>query len=196
MPFYLVGGIVSRGPGLSFVEATAVLPEGRITPEDAGIWDDKHIKAWGELVTFAHSQGQKIGIQLAHAGRKASTIAPWLLAAPTATVDQGGWPDNVVGPSTVPFHPAFVQPKEISVEGIKKVVSAFVDAAKRAVAAGFDVIEVHSAHGYLLSSFMSPKANKRTDTYGGSFENRIRLTLEVVDAVRAVIPESMPMFVR
>lgn len=191
-----VGGIVTRGPGLSFVEATAVLPEGRITPEDAGIWDDKHVKAWGELVTFAHSQGQKIGIQLAHAGRKASTIAPWILAAPTATTEQGGWPEDVVGPSAVPFHPAFAQPKEISVEGIKKVVAAFVDAAKRSVAAGFDVIEIHSAHGYLLSSFMSPRANKRTDEYGGSFENRIRLTIEVIDAVRAVIPDTMPLFVR
>jgi 2,4-dienoyl-CoA reductase-like NADH-dependent reductase (Old Yellow Enzyme family) len=173
-----------------------VTPEGRITPEDAGIWSDAHGKAFAQIVEFAHSQGQKIGIQLAHAGRKASTIAPWLSGNPTATEEIGGWPDNVWGPSNVAFDPKYPQPRELTVEGIKKIVSAFADAAKRAVAAGFDVIEIHNAHGYLLNSFISPTSNKRADHYGGSFENRIRFTLEVVDAVRAVIPNDMPLFLR
>ncbi|PPQ92802.1 hypothetical protein CVT25_004060 [Psilocybe cyanescens] len=192
-----LGGIVSRGPGLTISEAVAVVPEGRITPEDAGIWSDAHAEALKPVVDFAHSQNQKIGIQLAHAGRKASCIAPWLNSEnPLATEDLGGWPSNVWAPSAIPFHPLYPQPKELSVEGIKNVVSAFVDAAKRAVAVGFDVIEVHSAHGYLLSSFLSPTSNKRTDNYGGSFENRTRLLLEIVDAIRAVIPQDMPLFVR
>ena len=134
---------------------------------------------------------------MGHAGRKASTTAPWLTKAKdTAEPDQGGWPDNVWGPSTVPFSDTFPRPKELTLEGIQKVVSAFVDAAKRAVTAGFDVIEIHNAHGYLLNSFISPASNKRTDQYGGSFENRIRLTLEVMDAIRAVIPKDMPLFLR
>ncbi|KAF8962602.1 hypothetical protein BDZ97DRAFT_1105695 [Flammula alnicola] len=198
-PWHLahLGGILTRGPGLTFVEATAVLPEGRITPECSGIWSDAHIKPLSQIVEFAHSQGQKIAIQLAHAGRKASTLVPWTLPVPPLAIPEyGGWPDDVWAPSALPFIPAYAKPRELTVDGIKRVVTAFVDAAKRAVAAGFDVIEIHAAHGYLLSSFMSPQANKRTDEYGGSFENRIRLTLEVVDAVRAVIPEDMPLFCR
>ncbi|KAJ3509705.1 hypothetical protein NLJ89_g5070 [Agrocybe chaxingu] len=191
-----LGGILSRGPGLTIVEATAVVPEGRITPEDAGIWSDAHIKPFAQIVEFAHSQNQKIAIQLAHAGRKASCIPPWVAKEPIAPKEAGGWPDDVWGPSTVPFHETYPKPKELTKEGIKRVVQAFADAAKRAVAAGFDVIEIHNAHGYLLSSFVSPTSNKRTDEYGGSFENRIRLTLEVVDAVRAVIPETTPLFLR
>ncbi|KDR80227.1 hypothetical protein GALMADRAFT_61931 [Galerina marginata CBS 339.88] len=193
-----IGGIFTRGPGLSFTEATAVLPEGRTTPEDTGIWSDDHVKAFSQIVDFAHSQGQKIGIQLAHAGRKASTISPWLNGEPIATEELGGWPDNVWGPSDVPFDPSpsYPRPRELAVDGIKKIVSAFADGAKRGVAAGFDVVEIHAAHGYLLSSFLSRTSNKRTDQYGGSFENRIRLILEVVDAVRAVIPKDMPLFLR
>jgi len=135
-------------------------------------------------------------VQLAHAGRKASTIAPWLSGASTATKEVGGWPDDVWGPSAVPFSEDFPKPKEATKEYIKKVVEAYVASAKRAVQAGVDVIEIHNAHGYLLHSFISPISNKRTDEYGGSFENRIRLTLEVVDAVRAVIPKDMPLFLR
>lgn len=191
-----MGGIVSRGPGLTFTEATAVVPEGRITPEDAGIWSDEHAKAWKPIVDFAHSQGQKIGMQLAHAGRKASTIAPWLDGPALAGTELGGWPDDVWGPSAIPFHSTYAQPKALTKEGIKKVVNAFADAAKRAVETGFDVIEIHGAHGYLISSFLSPTSNKRTDEYGGSFENRTRLAVEVVDAVRAVIPKDMPLFFR
>jgi len=191
-----LGGIASRGPGLTFVEGTAVLSEGRITPSDSGIWSDDHIKPLADIVEFVHSQNQKIAIQLAHAGRKASTAAPWLKAKPTVEAEHGGWPDNVWGPSTVPFNDSYPKPQELTLEGIQKIVSAFADGAKRAVTAGFDVIEIHNAHGYLLNAFVSPISNKRTDQYGGSFENRIRLTVEVVDAVRAVIPENMPLFLR
>ena len=192
----IVGGIFTRGPGLSIVEATAILPEGRITPEDSGIWSDAQIGPLAKIVEFAHSQNQKMGIQLAHAGRKASTLAPWLGVDGTAEECVGGWPENVWAPSAVPWSDTYPKPNELTKEGIKKIVGAFVDAAKRALKAGFDVIEIHNAHGYLLNSFLSPVSNKRTDEYGGSFKNRIRLTLEVVDGVRAVIPRDMPLFLR
>ncbi|OAX38165.1 FMN-linked oxidoreductase [Rhizopogon vinicolor AM-OR11-026] len=191
-----MGGIFTRGPGLSIVEGTAVLPEGRITPEDAGLWKDSQIEPLRKIVEFAHSQNQKVGIQLFHAGRKASTIAPWLHSGHAATENEGGWPDNVWGASAIPYDDNLNMPKELSKAQIKAIVVAFVDAAKRALKAGIDVIEIHSAHGYLLCSFLSPTSNKRTDEYGGSFENRIRLTLEVVDAIRKIIPEDMPLFVR
>lgn len=191
-----LGGIVSRGPGLTFFEATAVSPEGRITPEDLGIWSDEHIPAFKEIATFAHSQNQKIGIQLAHAGRKASTVAPWLSFSATAGEDQDGWPNNVVAPSAITHSEGFPSPKELTKEGIQRIKQTFVDAAKRAVKAGIDVIEIHAAHGYLLHEFASPVSNHRTDEYGGSFENRTRLHLEIVEAVRAAIPEDMPLFVR
>ncbi|KAI5122193.1 hypothetical protein M0805_002682 [Coniferiporia weirii] len=191
-----LGGIFTRGPGLTIIEATAVVSEGRITPEDTGLWSDDQIPPLRDIVDFAHSQGTKIGIQLAHAGRKASTVAPWLHFGATATVENGGWPDNVWAPSAVPYNENFPEPKELTKEGIKLVVRGFVDAAKRALKAGMDVIEIHNAHGYLLHEFLSPVSNKRTDEYGGSFENRIRLTLEVVDAVRRVIPVDMPLFLR
>ena len=178
------------------VEATAVSPEGRGSPEDAGIWTDDQAAAWANIVQFAHSQGQKIGIQLAHAGRKASTVAPWLDMGALATEEVGGWPNDVVGPSAVPYNENFPVPKELDKVGIKRIKTAFIEAAKRALQAGFDVIEIHDAHGYLLDSFISPVSNKRTDEYGGSFENRIRLTLEIVDAVRAIIPPTMPLFLR
>lgn len=191
-----VGGIISRGPGLTMVEATAVVPEGRITPEDAGIWSDAHIEPWRRIVQFAHSQNQKIGIQLGHAGRKGSTAAPWLHGGYGVNVVEGGWPDNVHGPSDLPYNEVYPVPKAMTIDQIKKTVQAYADAAKRALKAGFDVIEIHNAHGYLLHSFVSPHSNTRTDEYGGSFENRIRLTVEVVDAIRAVIPSTMPLFLR
>ncbi|KAI6029776.1 hypothetical protein BKA83DRAFT_4223049 [Pisolithus microcarpus] len=191
-----LGGITSRGPGLTMIEATAVVPEGRLTPEDTGLWKDSQADSLRPIVEFAHSQNQKIGIQLGHAGRKASMVAPWLEGSMLATEEVGGWPDNVWGPSTVPWDENFPSPKEMSKERIKKVVVAFAEAAKRALKVGVDVIEVHGAHGYLISSFLSPYSNKRTDGYGGSFENRIRLPLEVVDAVRNVIPDDMPLFFR
>ena len=193
---HVVGGIISRGPGLAIMEATAVTPEGRITPEDLGLWSDAHVEALSKITEFAHSQGQKIGVQLGHAGRKASTVAPWVNAPPLATEELGGWPNNVWAPSPIAFQEAYAQPKELSIRDIKRTVRAFADAARRAVEAGFDVIEIHGAHGFLISSFLSSTSNKRTDEYGGSFENRIRFALEVVDAIREVIPQDMPLFFR
>ncbi|TFY70582.1 hypothetical protein EVG20_g2420 [Dentipellis fragilis] len=190
-----LGGIFTRGPGLSIMEATAISPEGRISPEDTGLWNAAQEAPLRQIVEFAHAQGQKIGIQLAHAGRKASTLAPWvsrgLLASPA-----GGWPDDVWGPSPLAWSETFPMPKELTTAGIRRIVAAFADAARRAVRVGFDVIEIHTAHGFLLHSFLSPVSNKRTDEYGGSFENRARLTLEVVDAIRANIPADMPLFLR
>ncbi|KAA1474492.1 FMN-linked oxidoreductase [Dentipellis sp. KUC8613] len=194
--FAHLGGIITHGPGLTFFEAAAVLPEGRITPEDVGLWNDEQEKAVREIVQFAHSQNQKVACQLAHAGRKASTVAPWLSFGRVATEETGGWPDDVWGPSAIKFAPLFPAPKELTKEGIRRIVKAFVASAQRAVRAGFDVVEIHNAHGYLLHEFLSPVSNKRTDEYGGSFENRVRLTLEVVDAVRAAIPDDMPLFLR
>jgi 2,4-dienoyl-CoA reductase-like NADH-dependent reductase (Old Yellow Enzyme family) len=181
---------------LTFVEATAVAPNGRITPQDAGLWSDEQIAPLKQITEFAHSQNQKIAIQLAHAGRKASTVAPWLHAGLSASRLEGGWPDDVVAPSAIPFDELYPKPSEISVQQIKDYVVAYAEAAKRALKAGVDVIEVHGAHGYLISEFLSPQTNQRTDEYGGSFENRIRFPLEVVDAVRAVIPAGMPLFFR
>ena len=191
-----MGGIFTRGPGLTVVEATAVVPEGRITTEDAGIWNDSQGEEWAKITQFAHSQNQKMGVQLAHAGRKASCVAPWIEGSPAALEEVGGWPDNVWAPSAISYHESYNRPKELTKEGIKRVVAAFASAAKRAVKAGFDVIEIHNAHGYLLHSFLSPISNKRSDEYGGSFVNRTRLTLEVVDAIRGVIPDDIPLFLR
>lgn len=191
-----LGGILQRGPGLTFVEATGVQARGRITPEDVGLWKDSQIAPLARIVEFAHSQGQKIAIQLAHAGRKASTVAPWLSLSATAFAEAGGWPDDVFGPSDLPFSPSFPTPRAMTLDEIAEIKRDFVASAERAVKAGFDVVEIHSAHGYLLHSFLSPISNKRTDQYGGSFENRTRLLLETAEAVRAVIPESMPLFVR
>lgn len=191
-----LGGIISRGPGLAIVEATAVQARGRITPEDSGIWLDAQIPGLAQHVQFAHSQNQKIGIQIAHAGRKASTVAPWLSPGATAGRDVGGWPDDVVAPSAVPYNDDFPKPRALTLAEIEEVKADFIRAAERAVKAGFDVIELHNAHGYLLHEFLSPVSNKRTDKYGGSFENRVRLTLEIVEGIRATIPEDMPLFVR
>lgn len=191
-----LGGIIQRGPGLTMVEATAVTPEGRITPEDSGLWEDGQIGPLKRIVEYAHSQGQKIAIQLAHAGRKASTVAPWLSPGDTAVEEVGGWPNDVWAPSAIPFNDKFPPAKELSLQGIQRIKDAFVAAAKRSIAAGFDVIEIHNAHGYLLHEFLSPVSNHRIDAYGGSFENRTRLTLEIVDAVRAAIPSTTPLLLR
>lgn len=191
-----LGGIIQRGPGLTIIEATSVTPEGRITPEDSGLWEDGQIAPLKRIVEFAHSQSQKIGIQLGHAGRKASTVAPWLSRGATALKEAGGWPDEVVAPSAIAFQDSYPDPKALTIEGIQRLQAAFVAAAKRAVEAGFDVIEIHGAHGYLIHTFLSPVSNQRTDQYGGSFENRTRFAREVVEAVRAVIPKEMPLFFR
>ncbi|KAI0202392.1 FMN-linked oxidoreductase [Astrocystis sublimbata] len=192
-----LGGIIQRGPGLALVEATGVVPEGRITPQDTGLWEDGQIEPLKRITTFAHSQNQKIGIQLAHAGRKASAVSPWLAGNAMATVEADGWPDNLYAPSAIPFNPDInPTPKALTVEQIEGLKEAFVAASKRAISAGFDVIEIHAAHGYLFHEFLSPVANKRTDQYGGSFENRARFLLDTAEAVRAAIPSGMPLFMR
>jgi 2,4-dienoyl-CoA reductase-like NADH-dependent reductase (Old Yellow Enzyme family) len=191
-----MGGIIQRGPGIATVEATAVTSEGRITPEDSGLWKDSQIGPLRDVVTFAHSQNQKIMIQLAHAGRKASTVAPWLSAGDTAGTELNGWPDNVYAPSAIAFSSTFPKPKAMTKQDIEEYKSAFVASVKRALEAGFDAIEIHNAHGYLLHEFISGVSNHRTDEYGGSFENRIRLTLEVIDLTRKTIPKDMPLFLR
>ncbi|KAE8359679.1 FMN-linked oxidoreductase [Aspergillus caelatus] len=196
-PWHLThyGGIAQRGPGLMIIEATAVVPEGRITPGCVGLWKDSQIAPIKQVIEFAHSQGQKIGIQLAHAGRKASTVAPWL-GGVTATNAVGGWVDNVKGPSAIPFAPDDIIPKAMTREDIQELKDAWVAATKRALAAGADFIEIHNAHGYLLSSFLSPSANQRTDEYGGSFENRLRLPLEIAKLTRDTVGPNVPVFLR
>jgi 2,4-dienoyl-CoA reductase-like NADH-dependent reductase (Old Yellow Enzyme family) len=194
--FAHLGGIISRGPGLAMVEATSVTAEGRITPEDSGLWKDSQIEPLRKIVEFAHSQGQHIGIQLGHAGRKASTVAPWLGSGDVADEHVNGWPDQVYGPSAVPYNENHAMPKEMSKKDIESFKEAWVAGLKRAMKAGFDLVEIHNAHGYLLHNFVSPASNKRTDEYGGSFENRIRLTLEIVDLTRKTVPKDMPVFLR
>ena len=153
---------------------------------------------WGlkKIVEFAHSQGQKIGIQLAHAGRKASTVAPWLAGGAVATKEVNGWPDNVYAPSAVSYNEDLAMPHEMSIADIEALKDAWAEAVKRSLKAGFDAVEIHNAHGYLLHEFISPVSNHRTDKYGGNFENRVRLTLEIVDLTRKLIPDDMPLFLR
>lgn len=188
-----LGSRAAGGAGLVIAEATAVTAEGRITPGDLGIWDDRHVEPLARAVRFIHSQGAAAGIQLAHAGRKASCDVPWRGGKPLSR-EAGGWP--VVGPSPLPFADGSPVPRLLDAVGIRGVIDAFVAAAERAVTAGFDVIEIHSAHGYLLHSFLSPLSNRRDDEYGGSLENRIRLDVDVATAVRAAIGDSRPLFVR
>ncbi|KAI1431105.1 NADPH dehydrogenase [Xylaria sp. CBS 124048] len=198
--FVHLGQLAIRGSSLIIIEATAVQPNGRITPQDSGLWQDSQIAPLKRIIDFAHSQGQKVGIQLAHAGRKASTVAPWLVPAGAYSVvapkADGGWEDNVVGPSAIRFSEGYAMPREMSVADIKEFIQAFKDATRRAVAAGVDLIEIHGAHGYLITEFLSPITNQRTDAYGGSFEGRIRFLMETVAAAREVMPASMPLFVR
>ena len=188
-----LGSRAVGGAGLIIQEATAVSPEGRISPEDLGIWKDEHVPMLRRINDFIAAQGSVPGIQLAHAGRKASTYSPFT-GAGEVPADQGGWP--VVGPSPEAFADNYPQPKELDAAGIQKVIDDFRAAAQRALAAGFKAIELHGAHGYLLHQFLSPLSNHRTDEYGGSFENRSRLLLEVVAATREVWPEDLPLIVR
>lgn len=181
------------GAGLVIAEAVAVSPEGRISPADLGIWNDEQMSALKRITTFIREQGSASGIQLAHAGRKASTAAPWE-GGKQLNAQSGGW--DTFAPSAIPFYEDDVAPIELTNKQIKKLVANFVSAAKKSVDAGFDVIEIHAAHGYLLNQFISPLTNHRNDEYGGSFRNRVRLLLEIVEEVRKVIPEEMPLFVR
>jgi 2,4-dienoyl-CoA reductase-like NADH-dependent reductase (Old Yellow Enzyme family) len=191
--FVHLGSRAVGGAGLVFTEASAVTPEGRISPEDLGIWSDAHAAALEPVVRFVRSQGAAVGIQLAHSGRKGSTVRPWAGVGAVAPAD-GGW--QPVGPTGRPFAANYPTPRALTVEEIAAIVGAFGDAARRARAARFDVVEVHAAHGYLLHEFLSPLSNTRTDRYGGSLDNRLRLCLEVVEAVRREWPEDRPMFVR
>ncbi|GAA2232796.1 NADH:flavin oxidoreductase/NADH oxidase [Rarobacter faecitabidus] len=180
------------GAGLVTVEATGVSPEGRISPYDLGLWDDAQISSFARLTAGIRAGGAVPAIQLAHAGRKAATDKPWLGGGSVSETDLGWLP---IGPSPLAF-PGLPVPAELSRDEISAVVAQFAAAARRADAAGFDVVEIHAAHGYLLHSFLSPISNKRADEYGGSLENRARIVLEVAGAVRAVWPESKPLFMR
>lgn len=188
-----LGSRAVGGAGLVFTEATGVSPEGRISPGDTGLWNDAQQAAWARIVDFIDAQGAVAGIQLAHAGRKASTDAPWRGGKPL-TPAQGAWP--AVAPSAIAFDVGYPTPVMLDEGGIRKVVADFVAATRRSREAGFQVIEVHAAHGYLLHEFLSPLSNRRDDRYGGSLENRARLLREVVAAVRTQWPEPKPLFVR
>lgn len=188
-----LGSRAVGGAALVMTEATAVLPEGRISPQDLGIWKDGHVEMLSRIVEFIHQQGALAGIQLAHAGRKASTYAPGM-GQGAIPESEGGW--QVFGPSDVPFSDDYPLPQPLTLDGIRSVVEAFAQAARRALRAGFDVVEIHGAHGYLIHEFLSPFSNHRSDEYGGSFENRTRLAREVAKSVRAAWPEGLPLFMR
>lgn len=181
------------GAGLIIQEATAVLPEGRITPGDLGLWDDDHISKLTAITGFIRSQGAVPGIQIAHAGRKASCAVPWE-GGKQLTQDQGGW--QTVSASPIPFNPDENPPMALDGAGIRRVIAGFRNAAARAAKAGYQVLEIHAAHGYLIHQFLSPLSNQRTDEYGGSFENRTRLIREITSEIRSVWPEALPLFVR
>ena len=189
-----LGSRAVGGTALIMVEATAVTAEGRISPGDLGIWKDDHIEPLARIAKFVHSQGTVAGIQLAHAGRKASCALAWKGGARLKSSEQGGWP--VVGPSPVPFDPADAAPISLDEPGIAAVINAFEAAARRALQAGFKVLEIHAAHGYLLHEFLSPIINHRNDQYGGSLENRMRLLLQIADRLRGLMPDELPLFVR
>lgn len=206
-----LGHYALKGAAVVFIEATGVQPNGRITPNCPGLWQDSQTADFKRVSDFIKSQGSLSAIQLAHAGRKSSTCAPWISAelgrpSTRATEEIGGWPDDVVGPMGGPDaswdgkalseEGGYWAPKQLSVQEIQEVVNAFADSARRSVEAGIDIIGIHAAHGYLLNQFLSPISNQRTDQFGGSFENRIRMLVEVVQAVRSVIPASMPLFLR
>jgi 2,4-dienoyl-CoA reductase-like NADH-dependent reductase (Old Yellow Enzyme family) len=198
-----LGSRAVGGAALVFTEAAAVTPEARISPHDLGIWQDAHVEGLARIVRFIHGEGAVAGIQLAHAGRKGSTARPWeggrglgiaQGAGGAETPDHSGW--GVIGPTVAPFSVTHPVPRALRLDETATIVNAFRDAARRARGAGFDVVEIHAAHGYLLHQFMSPLINTRTDAYGGSYDNRVRLCLEVVEAVRQVWPDELPMFVR
>jgi 2,4-dienoyl-CoA reductase-like NADH-dependent reductase (Old Yellow Enzyme family) len=189
-----LGSRAVGGTALVMVEATAVTRDGRITPGDVGIWSDDHVEPLARIVKFIHSQGAVAGIQLAHAGRKASSAPPWKGGHTLKTPEEGGWP--VVAPSPIPFHEDDPAPMALDEAGIDGIVAAFEAAARRALTAGFKILEIHAAHGYLLHEFLSPLSNRRDDQYGGSLENRMRLLLRVAERLRALMPRELPLFVR
>ncbi len=198
-----------KGASLVMVEASAVQPNGRITPHDSGLWNEEQARAVKRVADFCHSQGALCGVQLAHAGRKASTVPPWTasqngVTSMRADESVGGWPENVVGPSGGEEHQwdvgsgkdGFWPPRELTTEEVKEVVRAHGESARLAVEAGVDVLEIHAAHGYLLNEFLSPITNRRTDQYGGDFDGRTRIVTEICQEIRNVVPEGMPLFLR
>ena len=187
-----LGQLALGGAGVVFTEATAVEPDGRISPEDTGLWNDAHVEAWSRITGFIRSHGARAGVQLAHAGRKASTYAPFRGNGSVAA-SEGGW--ESMAPSPIAFGD-YATPRQMTGDDLARVRQAFADAARRAVTAGFEIVEVHAAHGYLLHEFLSPISNQRTDGYGGDFEGRTRFVLEVVEAVRSAWPEDRPLVVR
>lgn len=188
-----LGSRAVGGAGLIISEATAVSPEGRISPQDLGIWKDEHIEKLVQITSFLSHHGTVPGIQLAHAGRKASTATPWL-GRGKINPENGGW--QTVAPSAIAFSDTYPLPLALDQEGIDKVILDFTNAAKRALVAGFKVLEIHAAHGYLVHQFLSPLSNQRTDHYGGSFDNRVRLLLQILDSIKNVWPSDLPIFVR
>jgi 2,4-dienoyl-CoA reductase-like NADH-dependent reductase (Old Yellow Enzyme family) len=189
-----LGSRAVGGAGLIITEAAAVSPEGRISPSDLGIWDNAHVTNLRNITQFIQEQGCAAGIQLAHAGRKSSTTVPWE-GSKLVSPEEGGWKE-IYAPSAIPFSEHYAMPIALTVEGIHKVVADFKAAAKRSLEAGFQVIEIHAAHGYLIHEFLSPLSNQRTDEYGGSFENRIKVLLLIIAAIREVWPADHPLFVR
>ena len=183
----------SGGAGLIVAEAAGVVPEGRISPQDVGLWNDEQRDAWAPIVAAIHARGAKAGIQLAHAGRKASTWWPWAEHQGSVPQSEGGW--TTTAPSAIAYE-GFAEPVALDADGIEAIVTGFASAARRAIEAGFDVLEIHGAHGYLLHQFLSPLSNLRDDDHGGSLENRARLLLRVVEAVREAAGDDVPLFVR
>jgi len=188
-----LGSRAVGGAGLIITEATAVSPKGRISPDDAGIWNDEQVNAYKRITSFIKSQNSVSGIQLAHAGRKASTYSPWK-GNGEVKVENGGW--QTIAPSSIPFTENFPHPKEMNENDIKLIIDQFGKAAKKSIKAGFEVIELHFAHGYLVHEFYSPLSNHRKDNYGGSLENRCRLAIEIAKSVRETIPDGTPLFAR
>ena len=188
-----LGSRAVGGAGLILTEATAVSLEGRISPDDAGIWNEEQVNAYKKITSFIKSQNSVSGIQLAHAGRKASTYSPWK-GSGEVKVENGGW--KTLAPSPIPFSENFPHPKEMSEEDVQLVIDQFTKAAKRSIEAGFEVIELHFAHGYLVHEFYSPISNKRKDKYGGNLENRCRFAIEIAKSVRETIPDGTPLFAR
>lgn len=189
-----LGSFARGGAGLVFTEATAVTPEGRISPQDTGIWNDEQQAAWARIVEFVHRQGATAGMQLGHAGRKGSTYSGFTGRRGGVADADGGW--RPVAPSAEPFPGLRQDPQALDLAGVAGIVTAFGEAAERAIAAGFDVLEIHAAHGYLLHQFLSPLSNHRDDAYGGSFDNRVRLLLEIVREVRSRVAAGVPVIVR
>jgi 2,4-dienoyl-CoA reductase-like NADH-dependent reductase (Old Yellow Enzyme family) len=188
-----LGSRAVGGAGLIFTEATAVSPEGRISPDDAGIWNDEQVETLKRITSFIKSQNSVPGIQLAHAGRKASTFSPWKGNGEVKS-ENGGW--KTLAPSQIPFTDDYPNPKEMTLSDIKLVVNQFKSAAQRSIDAGFEVIELHFAHGYLVHEFLSPFSNHRKDNYGGNFDNRCRIAIEIAKSVREIIPQKTPLFAR